>query len=133
MPMFLFRDGLLTLMYIASLISLMRLFHRAKEVCSTKQDLEEGHEHLPKALPSCKYPGWALNRIKKKISAPAPSKSIINKNKNGPDNKSMSTIRRIYITVTYTKGLSEKFKNICKKLGIQVYFRGDKNNQKTSW
>ena len=37
-----------------------------------------------------------------------------------------STIRKNIITVTYTKGLSESFKNICKKHGIQVYFRGDK-------
>ena len=85
------------------------LFHRAKEVCSTKQHLEEEHEHLQKALTSCKYPSWVLNRIKKKINAPALSKSNKNKNKNGPD-KSKSTIRRNYITVTYTKGLSESFK-----------------------
>ena len=32
------------------------LFHRAKEVCCTKQHLEEEHEHLQKALTSCKYP-----------------------------------------------------------------------------
>ena len=102
------------------------LFHRAKEVCSTKQHLAEEDEHLQKALTSCKYPSWALNRIKKKINAPAPSKSNKNKNKNGPDNMSKSTIRRNYLTVTYTKGLSESFKNICKKHGIQVYFRGSK-------
>ena len=95
-------------------------------MCSTKQQLEEEHEHLQKALTSCIYPSWALNRIKEKINAPAPSKSSKNKNKNGPDNKSKSTTRRNYITVTYTKGLSESFKNICKKHGIQVYFRGGK-------
>ena len=101
------------------------LFHRAKEVCSAKQHLEEEHEHLQKALISCKYPSWALNRIKK-INAPASSKSNKNKNKNGPDNKSKSTIRKNHITVPYTKGLSESFKNICKKHGIQMYFKGGK-------
>ena len=48
------------------------------------------------------------------------------KEKNLTDNKSKSNIRRNYITVPYTKGLSESFKNICKKYGIQVYFRGGK-------
>ena len=92
---------------------------------STKQELDEEHEHLQKVLTICKYPRWAFNRMKK-ISAPVPSKSNKNKDKNGTDNKSKSNIRRNYITVTYTKGLSESFKNICKKHGIQVYFRGSK-------
>ena len=37
-----------------------------------------------------------------------------------------SITRRTYITVPYSKGLSESFKNTCKKYGIQVYFRGGK-------
>ena len=35
----------------------------------TKQ-LPEEDEHLQKVLARCKYPGWALNRVKNKISAP---------------------------------------------------------------
>ena len=41
------------------------LFNRAKEVYSTKQHLEEEHEHQQKALTYCRYPSWALNRTKK--------------------------------------------------------------------
>ena len=102
------------------------LFHRAKEACSTKQQLDEEHEHLQKAITTCKYPRWALNRMKKEISSPVQSKNNKNKEKNVTDNKSKSNNRRNYITVPYTKGLIESFKNICKKHGIQVYFRGDK-------
>ena len=102
------------------------LFHRAKEVYSTKQQLDEENEQLQKVLTTCKYPRWSLNRMKKKINVPVLSKSNKNKEKNGTDNRSKSSIRRNYITVANTKGLSESFKNICKKHGIQVYFRGAK-------
>ena len=64
--------------------------------------------------------------MKNKISAPVQSKSNKNKEKNVTDNKSKSNTGRNYITVSYIKGLSESFKNICKKHGIQVYFKGDK-------
>ena len=42
------------------------LFHRAKDVCSTKEQLEEEHTHIQKVLTSCKYPSWAVNRMKMK-------------------------------------------------------------------
>ena len=100
------------------------LFYRTKEVCFTKQQLDEEHEHLQKVLTTCKYPRWTLNRMKK-ISVPVLFKSNKIKDKNGID-KSKSNIKRNYITVPYTKGLSESFKIICKKQGIQVYFRGGK-------
>ena len=34
------------------------LFHRARAVCSSSQQLHEEHEHLQKILTRCKYPGW---------------------------------------------------------------------------
>ena len=42
------------------------------------------------------------------------------------DNNSKSNTGKNYITVPYIKNLSESFKNICKKHGIQVYFKGGK-------
>ena len=95
-------------------------------MCSTKQQLEEEHEHPQEAFTTCKYPRWALIRMKKKIGVPVTSKRNNNKDKNGTDSKSKPNIRRIYITVTYARGLSESFKNICKKHDIQVYFKGGK-------
>ena len=35
-------------------------------------------------------------------------------------------LRKTHITVTYSRGLIESFKNTCKKYGIQVYIKGGK-------
>ena len=93
------------------------LFHRAKEVCSTKQHLEDEQVHIKQALSACKYPRWALNRIEMKTRAKKQSK---NKNQ-GPRGNNNPTKRRTHITVPYIKGLGESVKNICKRYGIQVY------------
>ena len=100
------------------------LFHRAKDLCSTKEQPEEEHTHIQKVLPSCKYPGWAINRMKKKTSAPVKPKN--NNNNDKKDTNSNTINRRSYITVPYMKGLSESIKNICKRYGIQVHFKGGK-------
>ena len=99
------------------------LFQRAKEICSTKEQLEEEQEHIQQALSSCKYPRWALKRSKKKTMVHIQSR---NKGKRLTDNNTKSTTRITYITLPYSKGLSESFKNTCKIYGIQVYFRGGK-------
>ena len=102
------------------------LFHRAKDVCSIQQQLDEEHEHLQKVLTTCKYPRWALYRMRNKISAPVQSKSNKNKKKNVTDNNPKSNTGRNYITVPYIKGLSESIKNICKEHGMHIYFKGGK-------
>ena len=99
------------------------LFHRAKEVCSTKQHLKEEQDHIHQALTLCRYPSWALNRVEKKTRVPKQSRNQGNRLK---DNNTKSNIRRTHITVPYNRDLSESFKNTCKKYGIQVYFRGGK-------
>ena len=98
------------------------LLHRAKDICSTKEQLEEEHSHIQKVLTSCKYPGCAINRMKKKTSAPVKPKN----NNNKKDTNSNTINRRSYITVPYMKGLSESIKNICKRYGKQAYFKGGK-------
>ena len=40
------------------------LMHRAKDVCSSKQSLEEEQKVIQEALQACKYPPWAINRMK---------------------------------------------------------------------
>ena len=98
------------------------LFHRAKEVCSTKQHLEKEQDHIKQALTVCKYPQWALNRAQKKTMA---HKQSSNKNKGLGGNNNYPK-RRTYITVPYIKGLGESVKNTCNKYGIQVFFKGGK-------
>ena len=101
------------------------LLHRAKDVCSTKQQqLEEENMHIQKVLTSCKYPGWAVNRTKMKTKAPVKPKN--NNKNNKKDTNSKIINRRGYITVPYMKGKSESIKNTYKRYGIQVYFKGGK-------
>ena len=95
------------------------LLHRAKGICSTQEQLEEEQTHIHRVLSSCNYPGWAINRMKLKTNTPVKPKNSNNSNK---DTKS-NTIKRSYITVPYMKGLSESIKNMCKRYGIQVYFK----------
>ena len=94
------------------------LLQRAKDICSNKDILEEEQMQIQRALTTCKYPAWAINRMKVKTSTPR------NNNNSNKDNKS---ICKSYITVPYNEGLSETFKNICKRYGIQVHFKSGKN------
>ena len=98
------------------------LFHRAKEVCSTKQQLEDEQDHIKQALSACKYPKWAMNRVEKKRRVQRQSR---NKNQ-GLRGNTNPTKRRTQITVPYIKGLGENVKNICKRYGVQVFFKGGK-------
>ena len=78
------------------------LFHRAKEVCSTKQHLEKEQDYIKQALTACKYPKWALNRAHKKTMV---HKQSGNQNKGLRGNNNNPIKRRTYITVPYIKGL----------------------------
>ena len=92
------------------------LLHRAKNICSSERLLEEEQTYIQKALTACKYPNWAIRRMKLKIGAP---KSRQNK-------RNTQTSHKSHITVPYDAGLSETIKNIGKKYGIQVHFKSGK-------
>ena len=47
------------------------LHHRAKTTCSSPQLLQHEDNHLHRVLTRCKYPVWALNRVKIKMRTPA--------------------------------------------------------------
>ena len=106
-------NGIATVPFQLSTVSSVHYSIGQKEVCSTKQQLEEEQEHIQQALSLCKYPRWALNRIEKKTRVHTLSR---NKGKRLTDNSTKSITRRTYITVPYSKGLSESFKNTCKKV-----------------
>ena len=95
------------------------LLHRAKDICSNQNQLEEEQAHIQKVLSACKYPVWAINRMKIKNSTP---RTVKNTNRDTRTN----TFIKGYITVPYNKGLGESFKNICKRYGIQVHFKSGK-------
>ena len=89
------------------------LMHRARTVCSNNQLLME-EDHLTRALSNCRYPTWALNRAK-----------FTNRhNTRTKKNKTTNNKKKSYIVVPYMKGLSESCKNICRRHGIEMYFKG---------
>ena len=93
------------------------LFHRAKHLCSSQQLLDEEQSQIQRALSQCKYPNWAINRTKLKMNTP----------KSNNRNNSNKTISRGHITVSYSEGLSDSVKNICKKYGIEVHLKSGKS------
>ena len=93
------------------------LLHRAKDICSSKDLLEEEQTQIQRALSIFKYPAWAINRMKLKTSTPKTTRN---------SNKDSKSICKSYITVPCNEGLSESFKNICRRYGIQVHFKSGK-------
>ena len=97
-----------------SVINTLR--HRAKTVCSNSQLLKEEEDHLNKVLRRCKYPMWALNSVN--ISQNK------KKNKHGTNKNNNTSTKKPYIIVPYIQGMSESCKNICRKHGVDMYFKG---------
>ena len=95
------------------------MLHRAKNIHSSQEQLEEELTHIDRVLSACKYPPWAIKRMMLKNSTPKIPRS------NNQTNRS-NNINRGSITVPYNKGLIESFKNIGKKYGIQVHFKSGK-------
>ena len=71
-------------------------------------------------MKKCKYPTWALNRVKLRNQTPSPKKKNINSNSNPNNNRE----QKPHITVPYHQGLSESFKRTYKKYDIEVHLRG---------
>ena len=95
------------------------LYHRAETICSSPQLLQEEEQHLQKILQRCKYPAWALNRVKIKSKCSANKKRRVT-TQPGQNN----TNQKPYMVVPYYRGLSESLKKVCSRHGVQVYFKG---------
>ena len=95
------------------------LYHRAKTICSNQEMLLKEEQHLFQALRKCKYPNWALNRVKLRCQNPS------KKQKNTNQRKQNNQFRKnLYMVVPYYKGLSKSIKRSCNKFGVQVHFKG---------
>ena len=94
------------------------LHHRANTIHSDPELLQQ-EEHLHRVLTRCKYPVWALNRVKIKMKTPAQKDREKNKSTNTGNQQ-----QNPYIVVPYYKGLSESLKGTCNKYGVQIYFKG---------
>ena len=97
------------------------LFHRARTVCSTPDELKKEVKHLHQSLKRCKYPDWAINRVKLRSASTHLKKKRSNNKKAGSSSNSGP---KPHIVVPYHHGLSESYKNICKQYGIDVHLKG---------
>ena len=95
------------------------LHHRAETICSSPQLLQQEEKYLQKAPQRCKYPAWALNRVKIK-SKGSSNKKRRDTTKTGQNNNN----QKPYMVVPYYRGLSESLKKVCSRHGVQVYFKG---------
>ena len=94
------------------------LHHRAQNICSSPQLLQQEENHLQQALTRCIYPAWAPNKTKMKTKATA------NKNSRDTNNSGKNNIQKPHMVIPYYKGISENIKKTCSKHGLQVYFKG---------
>ena len=69
------------------------------------------HQNSFTALRRCKYPVWAWNRTNFQKKQKKTNQGASNNNKS-------------FIVVLYMKGLAESCKNICRRYGVEVYFKG---------
>ena len=81
--------------------------------------LQQEEKYLWKALQRCKYPAWALNRVKIKSKGSA-NKKRRDTTKTGQN----SNNQKPYMVVPYYRGLHESLKKVCNRHGVQVYFKG---------
>ena len=76
------------------------LHHRAQTICSNPQLLQQEEDHLNSALQKCKYPTWALDRIRMKAKKPAPRSDNNNRTNSGSSNIN----QKFYIVVPLLQG-----------------------------
>ena len=89
------------------------LTHRAYAICSTPELAEKELQHLEQVLGLCKYPQWAIRKIFNKRQS--------KEKKQTPRTKHHT---KCHIVVPYTEGIGESLKKICKKHGVDMYFKG---------
>ena len=94
------------------------LKHGARAVCSNSELLRTGLKHIEEVLSHCMYPKWAIDRI---LHQQQEGRESRNRRR---DNNTSQINKRCHIVVPYSQGLYEIYKNICRKYGVQVHFKG---------
>ena len=106
------------------------LAHRTKVVSSRQSALSKELDHISRALQSCLFPTWTLNRLQynfehrhNNYSDPNPTYTQQTNNLNTNAITTNNKQRNISMVVPYIQGLGEKLKKTCKKQGIQVHIK----------
>ena len=103
------------------------LAHRARVVSTHQQTLHKELEHIRKALQTCNFSPWTLNKQQQKIDhkhqqcIKCQGQPTYNNNNN---NNRTSINKNISIVVPYIQGPRERYKRTCNNKDIQVHFKG---------
>ena len=98
------------------------LTHRVQTVCSDQQLLGQELQHIRTSCNRCNYPDWVFHRLQTKLDYQL---SLQHHNNKPNIHKDINNTKNIFIVVPYLKGLSERFKSICGKAGVQIHFKGN--------
>ena len=104
----------------AKLSVVTSLFHRASTVCRNEQELKSEEDYLVKVLQYNGYPMWAINKGRNRHERQK-HKDIINQTSSDKNNKKSKS----FVVMSYFRGLSERIRDIFKRIGVQVYFKAD--------
>ena len=97
------------------------LTHRAHTICSTPKLLKKELNHLEEVLGHCKYPRWAIRKVFKEQHR--------KEKKLTPRRTTNKPINRSHIVIPYVPGICESIKNIGKKHGVAIYFKGGRTRK----
>ena len=95
---------------------------RAQTGSSKLQLLGHEYQHIKTALSRCNYPDRVFNRLYTKMDYKL---SLQHHNNYPKAHRDTNKNEDILIVVPYSKGLNKSFKNICRKVGVQVHFKGN--------
>ena len=102
------------------------LCHRAKTVCSKPELLQQEKRPPRKALTTCKYPKWALDKVEKRLnrSTSEVTDGVNNQGTTAAKAATNGVKTKGHIVIPYTQSLWESIKKICSRYGIQTQFKG---------
>ena len=72
-------------------------------------------------LSRCNYPDWVFHRLQTKLDCQL---SLQHHNNSLYTHKDINKTTDSFIVVPCSRGVSESFKNVCVKAGVQVHFKG---------
>ena len=100
------------------------LSHRAKTVWSKPELLQQEKDHFKKLSPKCKYPKWALNKVRKDSTGlPVRLMMGLTTRHTAAQAATNGVKTKGHIVIPYTQGLCESIKKICGRYDIQTHFK----------
>ncbi|XP_070579089.1 uncharacterized protein [Ptychodera flava] len=88
------------------------LLDRNDSIVTEQHDRDIEEQHIRKALSTCGYPNWTINKVKKDKSSPKP-KCTSKKDKNSEKSRGL-------VVIPYVEGLSEKMARVFRKFGFST-------------